>query len=157
MRNLIIILAIIGLLFLGIVALGGNISGPDKADDFQPGGFDEFFAGLPLPFGPPKYLLADAPFVVSQASGGRLFHIPASDAPTRLVTLALDGGLGVRATYDCGEGCRTKRLCVVREGAGDPGGCDGVATTKGTLVIGKEGGTVRVEALDLASARVESR
>jgi hypothetical protein len=157
MRNLVIILTIIGLLLLGIVAFGSNMSGPDKPEDFHPGGFDDFFASLPLPFGPPKVRLADAPFAVLQAAGGRLFHIPASDAPTRLVTLSLLAGSGVRATYDCGEGCPTKRLCVVPEGAGDPGGCDGVAKPKGTLVIEKGGGTLRVEALDLAGARVESR
>jgi hypothetical protein len=157
MRNLVILLAVVAVVFLAVVVLGGNMSGPRTADEFEPGSFGDFVASLPLP-GRPKLRIADQPFVVAPLAGGRRFHVPASDAPTRVVTLALLDGSAARARYECaGEGDCSASLCLVRQGSGIPGGCRADSKPTGSLVIVKAGGAVIVEAIDLGGVRVESR
>jgi hypothetical protein len=156
MRKVIVILAIVGILFLGVLGLGRNAEEPSNADEFDGGELAAFIDSLPLP-GRPRIRIAREPFVVRPLSGGLRFHIGTSDAATRVVTLGLLSGSAAVAKYECaGDNCSAE-LCLVRQGVSAPGGCRPGSKATGSLVIAREGGTVIVDAIDPGGVRVESR
>jgi hypothetical protein len=155
MRLFFIGLAVLAIIFFGIMGLGGKGNErPPSVADFRMPAVLESLGNLAFYYPWNSVTLPGTPFTVRLGKPVTVKVGPGSG--TRLVKLQLVAGASAQIAYACGTGCETKTLCLVGANSPRPPGCE-KASDRGTILLEPNGGEIRIAAGGFRPVRVVSR
>lgn len=162
MRRVILVVACIGVLFLALLAFTGNDDGKSTTGTVNPPAWARLLGSLTAPFAPRVDLgtrsISLAPNQVVR------FSIGPDDVSSRIGRFALaegsPAGAAARIVLDrpppSGSGS-SQEICLAAAGQGTVIGCGEATRSEGSIVVGKDGGTLTMQALNNLPVTVVQR
>lgn len=163
MRRVILVVACVGILFLALLAFTGSEDGKPDARSYDPPAWTRLIGALGAPFAP-RVDLGARTFTLAPNQVARFSIGPDDDVSSRIGRFALaegsPAGAAARIVLDrpppSGSGS-SQEICLTATGQGPAIGCGEATRSEGSIVVGKDGGTLTMQALNNLPVTVVQR